>query len=116
VITIASNQTVYFDVDETLVLWNVTPSSSSRLVEIKAPHFTEWLLPHHEHIERLKRHKRRGDAVVVWSQGGALWAEAVVTALGLTEFVDACLQKPSAYYDDLPAAEFMGSRLYFLPA
>jgi hypothetical protein len=112
-ITINTPRTAYFDVDDTLVIWNLTLENSSRAVEVKGPTMTEWLVPHFEHILRLKRHKKRGDSVVVWSQGGADWAEAVVRALGISEYVDVCLQKPSVYYDDLPATAWIGTNLYF---
>lgn len=102
--------TVYFDVDDTLVMWG---KKSALPVVINALGFTEKLKPHLGHIKRLKRHHNRGHVVVVWSQAGTEWAEAVVNALGLSEFVDLVVTKPAAYYDDIDCEHYMGKALYF---
>jgi predicted esterase YcpF (UPF0227 family) len=52
-------------------------------------------------IEELKRHGSRGIDVIVWSKGGAYWAEIVIKALGLERYVAAIMNKPFCYYDDL---------------
>lgn len=106
-------QTAYFDVDDTLVMWGQSIENSSLLIKIEHPGYTEWLLPHYEHIERLKRHKARGHQVVVWSQGGSDWAEAVVKALHIEPYVDVVVTKPAVYYDDVDSVAFMGKPLYF---
>jgi len=56
----------------------------------------------------------RGHAIVVWSGGGADWAEAVVKALKLEEFVDVVTAKPTYYIDDIAGArEWIGKHGYF---
>jgi phosphoserine phosphatase len=67
---------------------------------------------HEGHIESIRKHKLRGHTVVVWSAGGAQWAERVVRELDLVPYVDACLAKPTWHYDDLPANEILGKRVY----
>ncbi len=111
-ITFKEAKTVYFDCDNTLVMW------SSRMYE---PHWHEraievggyWLVPHVHHVNALKNHKEDGCTIVVWSQGGADWAKCVVDALGLEAWVDVCLRKPDIYYDDITAQQFMaGAKRY----
>jgi len=70
------------------------------------------LTPHNGHIKILKDRKARGSFIVVWSAGGYAWANAVVKALGLEEYVDLVMTKPHAYVDDKQAAEIMGERIY----
>lgn len=129
------NQATFFDVDDTLVMWHKASPGDPRAVEIKCPvsrHkqildengietgdvvvekgiWTEWLIPHTKHIEQIKAHKFRGHTIVVWSAGGDEWARAVVDSLGLAEYVDLIIAKPTWHYDDLPAEEFMGKRHY----
>jgi hypothetical protein len=110
---------IFFDVDDTLVLWDAqyTEPDPTRLVEIVDPYDnkTVFLAPHHPHIKLLKNHHTRGTYIVVWSQGGFAWAEAVVKALGLEDHVDLIMSKPRAYVDDLPADAWMKERIYISP-
>lgn len=96
---------VFFDVDDTLVLWNqhVTEENEHLIVE----DIYELVLKHEPHVEKVKEFKLRGHTVVVWSQGGSEWAEKVVNALGLRQFVDIIMPKPYWFFDDLPASAFM---------
>lgn len=82
---------VYFDVDETLVLWNDGVNWSA----------------HDKHVEALKQHHYRGHTVVVWSAGGNEWAAQVVEKLKIQKYVTYILAKPSWFYDDLKADSFM---------
>lgn len=95
-----SEITVYFDVDETLVMW---VENENRFV------------PNEKHILALKRHHLRGHTVVVWSAGGSTWAQGVVEGLGIEEHVDYVLSKPHWYYDDLTVDKFMPemNRVYY---
>lgn len=101
---------VFFDCDDTLVMWSEAPCD----VYIQDP-YSNGQLPlkkHKRHIKLLKDYKQRGYSVVVWSAGGAAWAEAVVNALELNEFVDYTMAKPLKYVDDLTAPDIMGTRIY----
>lgn len=97
-----------FDVDDTLIMWQDTHPEA---VEMTIGAYTERVVIHHEHIKALKLHKFRGHTIVVWSAGGAEWAEKVVIALGLEAWVDVCMDKPAWYYDDIPAKEYMPESL-----
>ena len=117
---------VFCDVDETLVMWTTPGKDDPNAVEITCPastymvdgeewNSTEWTQRctiHTAHVERLIKHANRGHLVIVWSAGGADWAEAVVKSLGIEKYVTATMKKPDWYMDDLTAAEFMGDRIY----
>lgn len=100
---------VFFDVDETLVEWvtNTDPNAEEALIVDGV-----LLRPIETHVEALKKHKERKDQVIVWTQGGSKWAEAVVKALELEEFVDIAMAKPTLYYDDLDVSVWMPMRIY----
>jgi phosphoserine phosphatase len=98
----------YFDVDDTLVMWHLPVTDNAMAFSNPDDPSDVWMLePNWSTIAMLKEHKRRGDKVVVWSQGGYDWAEEVVKTLKLEEYVDYCLSKPHIYYDDIPATNFM---------
>lgn len=125
------NQPVYFDVDDTLLLWHIAPAGDPRAIEIKVPigrqkraaedagwlpeeieptsrgEWSEFLIPHKVHVQAVKNHHLRGQTVIVWSAGGWEWALAAVRALGLEDYVDLVLEKPRWAYDDLPPNEYM---------
>jgi FMN phosphatase YigB (HAD superfamily) len=98
---------VTFDCDDTLVSWKHYPKISKNSIAFNDPSGTVYLNAIKEHIEALKSHKLRGHTVIVWSAGGADWAEEVVKKLGLESYVDAIMSKPNWFYDDLSANEFM---------
>lgn len=102
--------TVYFDVDDTLVLHHdMLPSEvmEEKGIRIDIHNFAFWVVPHEPHIKLLKEFKSNGKLIVVWSQGGSDWAEAVVDALNLREHVDLCVCKPTWFVDDLMNFMFM---------
>jgi hypothetical protein len=126
-IVVPCKQTTYYDVDDTLVMWNASAEElESRGVDFtcpgsftfidgemrESPPWSARLLPHRKHIEQLKKHKMRGHTNIVWSAGGYDWAAAVVKALGLEDYVDLVISKPTWFYDDLTPEEFMGKRYY----
>lgn len=98
---------VCFDVDDTLVIWTIPPGREKECILFDSFGVPEWLLPHKHHIKLLKQFKARGQKVIVWSQGGAQWAEAVVKTLKLEDYVDVVMAKPKWVIDDLPAATWM---------
>ena len=102
----------FFDVDDTLVLWGM--EQDPRVVPFVDPHDQNehLLVPHERHIKLLRDFKDRGYMIIVWSGGGYQWAETVVKTLGITDFVDFVMTKPTKYIDDLCADEILGSRIY----
>ena len=115
---IKNENVIFFDVDDTLVLWDR---------EFNSPHYdtvaitdpydskTVHLRPHEPHIKLLKNHFSRGTVIVVWSQGGFSWAKAVIDALGLQKFVHLVMSKPKSYVDDLPVERWMNDRIFIKP-
>lgn len=106
---VEGSKLIYFDVDDTLVMWD-TYGEQDSLVEFSNPDdssFKWYLKPNIGTIEMLKQHKREGYTVVVWSQGGWDWVQEVVKTLKLEEYVDLCITKPNIYVDDLHCEKWM---------
>lgn len=111
---LSKESTIFFDVDDTLVMHDPDLPDIGK-IDIVDPYdatliFT--LTPHKRHVKLLKDKHARGYGVVVWSAGGAAWANAVVNALHLTEYVDLVCAKPNAYVDDVKCEDFIGPRIY----
>lgn len=103
------------DVDDTLVMWsNGCRQPHEGAVAFNDPYdgSTNYLTPHRKHIDLIKKYKGRGMCVMVWSAGGVQWAKSVINTLGLADYVDLIITKPSKYVDDLDASEILGSRIY----
>jgi phosphoglycolate phosphatase-like HAD superfamily hydrolase len=106
-VVIENHNVVYFDVDGTLI-----ESVNAGGILVDCGDFKERVVPHEIHIEHLRRLKNRGYGIIVWSQRGYDWASAVVRALKIDHLVDAATSKPIRHYDDLPANQWMGPRIY----
>lgn len=102
---------VYFDVDDTLVMWGYLGDKETRLEFVEPWGGSVWLNPNELAIKALKDHKKCGSTIIVWSQGGWDWAESVVKTLKLEEFVDAVMTKPHVWYDDVPAERIFTDRI-----
>lgn len=125
---IENENCLFVDCDDTLVMWGNScqkqdDNGNWNYIRIPDPYFSPspymirdshvTVVPHTKHIEYLKDSKTKNkNTIIVWSAGGWQWAEAVVKALGIEEYVDAVMSKPYAYIDDLPCKEFMGQRIY----
>jgi phosphoserine phosphatase len=102
---------VCFDVDETLVVVNYPPEFQDKVETFNAFGEDFHFVRHQKHIDLLRQFKARGHYVVVWSQGGWQWAEAVCKHLGIEECVDEVKTKPKWIVDDLPPNAFL-DRVY----
>lgn len=117
---ISSEQVIFFDCDDTLVMWTENNSGfqeSAETVGVTDPYekTITYLVPHKPHIKLLKNRHKRGSTIIVWSANGYAWAENVVRALELEPYVHFIMSKPQAYVDDLTAAEILGERMYLQP-
>lgn len=110
---IESTKSVFFDVDDTLVIWQFDDDEKNLAIDFGVrPGITEMAVPNEYHIKLLKEFAARGHTVVVWSAGGWEWAKHVVEVLGLEKYVDLVMSKPDWYIDDKPANYFMGNPIY----
>lgn len=112
-VTFQGNRSVYFDVDDTLMEWLQCGEDDPQACKIENNGFTFFKRPIQVHVEELKNQKMAGNTVVVWSAGGAKWAEAVLIALGVQDFVDVVLTKPDFYYDDKEVNYWFPKKRYF---
>lgn len=132
-------QTAAFDVDHTLVIWEMDPVKligvSSNSVEDLFDHQPKSLAhllreqpeevlmnfrdrsfiirPIYTHVLQLVQQKIKGLNVVVWSASGSDWAEAVVNALKLDDHVDVIQTKPHFVYDDGSKDGILGKHYFF---
>jgi len=97
---------VYYDMDETLVLWNYEPTNEilNKLVTVDGT----GLLPNESMIISMKRNKIRGFGIILWTHSSMELANKIVKALGLEKVVDLIIPKPVRYYDDRPVEEWIG--------
>lgn len=116
---IESKYIAYFDVDDTLIMWNWKEytGDTSQLLSLQIPGTNETIevLPHKRHIELMKQFKARGQTIIVWSKGGWDWARTAIEALKIEQYVDYVMSKPDCYIDDLNCQDFMKERRYMHP-
>lgn len=103
---------VLYDVDDTLIM--MEPAPGGDFVELFRGEHMMIVYPNIKEIESLKMAYVRGHYVRVASQGGHDWAELVIKALQLENYVDSIETKPKWYHDDLPADTWM-KRFYHNP-
>jgi hypothetical protein len=113
---IKNEHIVYVDVDDTLVLHN-PPSGEYDHVDVKDPigNRVIRLAIHLPMVRLLKEEFSRGSYIVVWSRGGYRWAENVVSALNLQDYVHQVQTKPLVYMDDKDISEWLTYRIYLSP-
>lgn len=105
-------RTLYSDVDETLLCHDISefPKDEHITIECNGRSFVG--VPHRKNINLLIKFYKLGYDVYVWSKTGKSWAKAVVEALELEPYVEACLSKPDFYLDDKGALDWVGTRVY----
>lgn len=111
--------TIFFDVDDTLIIHRGIPEGAEHpdLIEFKDPYHpdknhTVKALKHRLHCLMLKRMPLRGRAVYVWSHSGVEYAEAAIKALGLEECITAIIPKPETICDDKNMEDWGVSNIY----
>lgn len=114
---VKSENTVFVDVDGTLINHGQRSDRAGRRISVLDPLTGEYLpmQAHEPNIRLLLEEKHRGSFVVVWSRGGYEWAESVLKALDITDKVDLVMSKPLAYIDDVPINEWLPYRVYLDP-
>lgn len=114
---VTCGETVFFDVDDTLVMF-CPPDEIVKELDLKANTFhcrgkvSKFYINEHN-IKLLKDLSVRGHAIVVWSTAGSDWCEAVVKNLELEEYVEVVMGKPAWYIDDKEdPRKWMGTHEY----
>lgn len=109
-------QPTFVDIDGTLILHvGIGDLSDLNVSDPLEPSRTIRLKKHYAMIRILVEEHRRGACIKVWSRGGWEWAEAVIKALGLEQYVDEVMDKPMAYLDDVPVEDWLTNRVYIKP-
>ena len=98
-------RTVFWDIDNTLVRWDFSKEEKEKFGIEMQPGV--WFVPHRRHIQLLRHFHATGLLNVLWSAGGADWADLAAKLLKIEDCVDAVVSKPTWYTDDLEAEEFM---------
>lgn len=112
-IVIPSDDAVWFDVDNTLIMYKESSFTGS-FISITNPYDADEhkVYPNLTHIKLLKCCKGKGKTVIVWSAAGHRWAECVVQNLDLENYVDVCMAKPAIYVDDRNITDFKAANQY----
>lgn len=63
-------------------------------------------------VRIMKEEKQRGGYILVWSRSGWEWAQNVIQALKLEEYVDQIISKPTVYFDDTPIQDWLKDRVF----
>lgn len=116
---VPSGPTVFFDCDDTLVMWSPSDvevslaNADMKKVTFVCNGFEEEAYPNDYNVNLLIKLRKRGHNIVVWSSAGSDWAEAVVKGLSIESYVDVVCNKPMMYVDDKPdPRDWMGKHQY----
>lgn len=80
-----------FDLDDTLIMWNDEGDYTPNL----------------DHIAEMRKAKRRGQYVRLWTRAPLEFAFKIINELGIESFIDSVENKPEFYWDDRPADHWM---------
>ena len=100
------------DVDDTLILWDTSKYPDLKEVEVSINDLTATVRINEKNVNLVKKLAKLDYTIVVWSQTGYDWAEAVSNAVGLSQYVSLYLTKPRYYVDDKECQKWMGERLW----
>lgn len=92
------NKVISFDVDETLIMQEYSGLRRGQWVRIGSEGVS--YQKNQNNIDELVLAKNRGATIVVWSGSGWQWAEKVVKALNIEDYVDYIQCKPQWIFDD----------------
>lgn len=106
------------DIDDTLVM-HQKPLSYPKQIVVEDPHFPGKFIRlgiNEPMVKVLMDEKKRGAHIIAWSRSGYAWAETVLLALNLKNYVDDVYTKPLVYLDDKDVSEWLKDRVYINPA
>lgn len=116
---VENENTVFFDIDDTLILHIHPDIATDKYEELGYIKFIDsyergifYAKPSKKHIKLLKDYDSRGFFVIAWSGNGFEHARNVIEQLNLFKYVDLIMTKPRVYVDDLKCDEWMGTHIY----
>jgi len=101
-----------FDVDNTLILWNLSGFPTMERIVIEGVKGKVELVPHTKNINLMIKLSKIGWFIRVHSGSGVEWASNVVCTLGLEDYVDEVCSKPLGRTDDMPAGDGYAYQAY----
>lgn len=105
-LVVDNDNIAFVDVDGTLVFFE-PKTGQEPTITVDVGGATSILFVNQAILQEIHNHKKRGQKVFVWSQGGYTWALAVVKALRLERVVDVVMSKPKWVWDDLQPDKWM---------
>jgi len=111
-IKIENERLLYCDCDDTLVQWDISKYPELEDVDVTCYGYTTPLKINRKNINLIEKFVKLGYGIVVWSQSGADWAEAVSKAIGIGQFVEGYLTKPRYIMDDMPVDAWIGENVF----
>lgn len=115
-VEIFSEQVLFVDIDETLVLrQKLKKHYKSICITCPYTHKLEWFRVHEPHLKIIRDRQARGATIVFWSAAGHRWAARVAKALKLDNASSLAISKPVGYVDDKKCTKFMGEHIYLSP-
>lgn len=100
----------YFDIDDTLAMWDADPKIG-QVLTLDFYGIQKEVRVNRSHVEFLKSLKARGHYIIVHSGNGWKWAETVVKAFELNDYVDEVQTKGCKFIDD-QSPEKWANRVY----
>jgi predicted phosphatase len=114
-IIIKSENIKPFDVDGTLICDPKDSQMRAFIPDPIEPGRTIHVGINQSMVRLLKEEKSRGAYIILWSRGGYQWAATVARFLELDRHIDLVISKPLAYFDDVPAEEWLQNRVFIKP-
>lgn len=105
-----------FDVDDTLVCWNLSEFERDQHQEIQGPRGTVVIVPNKKNMNLLIKLAKIGWYIRVQSGSGVEWAQAIVEQLGLKPYVDEVAAKPLGNTDDQAPGDGLAYQVFREPA
>lgn len=113
---LATEQLIFCDVDETLILWGKI-KKHHKAIAYTCPYTKAQLMVrvHEPNLAIVKERLARGATIIVWSASGWKKAAAITKALNLSHPKLIVTSKPVGYLDDKPCESWMGQQIYLDP-
>ncbi len=105
-----------FDVDDTLICWDLSAFERNQQQEIQGPRGRVLVVPHQKNINLLIKLAKIGWHIRVQSGSGVEWARCVLEQLGLEDYVDEVEAKPLGNTDDKGPGDGLAYQVFREPA